>query len=970
MRVHHLSEDSRAEAAVSAESLGPVATALDGEPLAFLVLPTDKGHPRPKPMFGWGRGGQQSTPSKMPGTPNRPPGKQAKQPPASQTPAVAQPLRLLYCDDSGKFVVEPAAIRALQAVKGPVGVVAVCGRARQGKSFILNQLLGRTSGFAVAPTHRPCTKGLWMWSQPVARTAADGSTYHLVLLDSEGIDAYDQTGTYSVQIFSLAVLLSSMFVYNQMGGIDEAALDRLSLVTEMTHHIRVKAAGGDADPAELGPFSPSFLWLLRDFYLDLSEDGRAITPRDYLESALQPTPGNSKAVHAKNQIRESIRALFPRRDCFTLVRPVHDEQQLQRLDSLPPGVLRPEFQAGLEALTSLIFEKTRPKQMEGAMLTGPMLAALAQSFVGAINEGAVPTIATAWQSVAEGECRRAYDSALAAYSTSFDRSTPPEEGPLAAAHSAAVDAALGAFSREAVGSAEVRQPFETRLRAELGKQFEEYRGRVLVEAELACTRAISALDARLAAAAGAPGARLEQVVAALAAALQEYDRAAAGPGKAQAVVTYLQESLARGPLHRVVEQERAAATDAYKALEAQLRSVTSARDAAEKEAAANAGTAEDARRQWDAEASARREAEARAAAALERAHKEAREREERQATGHHQTLAGKESELRSANARLREKEGEVASLAAQLKGLEGDVRRLETSLASRERSSGQALDEARQRAAQLAAEKAEAEGARAAAESGLRRARDDAARLEETVRALEGDKARLVQEKQDAQDSLAASEAAERASAQRLSEMKKDMEALAARGQGVQRTAARVAEVEQQLQDSRASVTRLELEAQRLRADVARLQEEQRAREAEQLDLNARLGAATQARAALEQQVQTLTAERQVLDERIARHGREAAQAQANGAAVGGGPMDVDMETPEVPRKRARTEAAGGPAPAAAVAAKGGGDPIKKTVAQLKMELTAAGYATEILAVKNISKKDLVKLYQEKGLGG
>lgn len=86
-----------------------------------------------------------------------------------------------------------------------------------------------------------------------------------------------------------------------MGGIDEAALDRLSLVTEMTHHIRVKAAG-DADPAELGPFSPAFLWLLRDFYLDLSEDGRSITPRDYLERALQPTPGTSKAVHAKNQV--------------------------------------------------------------------------------------------------------------------------------------------------------------------------------------------------------------------------------------------------------------------------------------------------------------------------------------------------------------------------------------------------------------------------------------------------------------------------------------------------------------------------------------------------------------------------------------------------------------------------------------------------------------------------------------------
>lgn len=39
------------------------------------------------------------------------------------------------------------------------------------------------------------------------------------------------------------------------------------------------------------------------------------------------------------------------------------------------------------------------------------------------------------------------------------------------AHSAAVDAALAAFSREAVGSPELRQPFETKLKAELAKQF-------------------------------------------------------------------------------------------------------------------------------------------------------------------------------------------------------------------------------------------------------------------------------------------------------------------------------------------------------------------------------------------------------------------------------------------------------------------------------------------------------------------
>ena len=54
----------------------------------------------------------------------------------------------------------------LRSVKGPLAVVAVCGRSRQGKSFILNQIATacgsgaakHNQGFEVAPTHKPCTK--------------------------------------------------------------------------------------------------------------------------------------------------------------------------------------------------------------------------------------------------------------------------------------------------------------------------------------------------------------------------------------------------------------------------------------------------------------------------------------------------------------------------------------------------------------------------------------------------------------------------------------------------------------------------------------------------------------------------------------------------------------------------------------------------------------------------------------------
>lgn len=40
----------------------------------------------------------------------------------------------------------------------------------------------------------------------------------------------------------------------------------------------------------------------QDFYFDLADDGHKISPRDYLESALQPVPGTGKAAAAKNEV--------------------------------------------------------------------------------------------------------------------------------------------------------------------------------------------------------------------------------------------------------------------------------------------------------------------------------------------------------------------------------------------------------------------------------------------------------------------------------------------------------------------------------------------------------------------------------------------------------------------------------------------------------------------------------------------
>jgi len=75
-----------------------------------------------------------------------------------------------------------------------------------------------------------------------------------------------------MRIFSLALLLSSYFLYNSVGSIDENALSSLSLVVNITKHIQFKSSGeenseSEVDLENLVEYMPSFMWVVRDFAL-------------------------------------------------------------------------------------------------------------------------------------------------------------------------------------------------------------------------------------------------------------------------------------------------------------------------------------------------------------------------------------------------------------------------------------------------------------------------------------------------------------------------------------------------------------------------------------------------------------------------------------------------------------------------------------------------------------------------------
>ncbi|ETW07492.1 hypothetical protein, variant [Aphanomyces invadans] len=332
------------------------------------------------------------------------------------------PVQLIRVDPDGSFHVGEAAVKKLEKIKGKIAIVAVAGLYRTGKSFLLNLLVSKqtatgtanmNNGFAVGGTINACTKGIWMWGEPLV--LEDGTS--VIFLDTEGIGSVDREQTHDTRLFALALLLGSYFVYNSRGVIDGNAIEDLSLVVNLSKHIQTSSAAGlgGSSAAALHEYFPSFLWVVRDFALQLQDQGKEISSKQYLENALKPQGGLSAEVAGRDQIRLLLSDFFRDRDCVTLVRPVEDESQLRNLPNIPYGDLRGEFRAKFEAMKKRLLEKATPKSLFGKALNGAMFTNLAKSYVEALNSGKAPVISSAWTRVVQAQCEDAVDEAVATF---------------------------------------------------------------------------------------------------------------------------------------------------------------------------------------------------------------------------------------------------------------------------------------------------------------------------------------------------------------------------------------------------------------------------------------------------------------------------------------------------------------------------------------------------------------------------
>ncbi|XP_041495475.1 guanylate-binding protein 1-like [Microtus oregoni] len=317
----------------------------------------------------------------------------------------------------GQLVANQEALRILSAFKQPVVVVAIVGFYCTGKSYLMNRLAGKNAGFSLGSTVQSHTNGIWMWCVPHPQKA----DHTLVLLDTEGLgDVEKGDNQNDCWIFALAILLSSIFVYNSMGTINQQAMDQLHYVTELSDRIRTRSSSDQdevEDSDEFVSFFPDFVWALRDFSLELKANGETISPDEYLENSLRLIQGTGQRDKEQkfNLPRLCIRKFFPKKKCFVFERPAHGKK-LGQLESLQDQDLNSNFIEQVTEFCSYVFSSSKVKMLSGGIkVNGPRLESLVVTYVNTISSGGLPCMENAVLALSKTENAAAVQKAIAHY---------------------------------------------------------------------------------------------------------------------------------------------------------------------------------------------------------------------------------------------------------------------------------------------------------------------------------------------------------------------------------------------------------------------------------------------------------------------------------------------------------------------------------------------------------------------------
>ncbi|XP_070548305.1 guanylate-binding protein 2-like [Ptychodera flava] len=337
----------------------------------------------------------------------------------------------------GKLVVCEDALEILRSIDGPICPVAVTGPARCGKSYIASQLIKPGPFDCVFQTSnkmQPQTMGIWMGTELSKKKIRKGIEVTVVVMDTEGLGAYDAYSQDDLQLFSLMSLLSSVLVYNSRGSMTAEDIKKLSWIGTLGNVIHVSQDGKTtkSQAKDFIKFFPNFMWLLRDvsmaFSVSRGDEEIEVDVKDFiLEEVLkleEETGDSIDRVKEYNAYRKALLKSFPLFDAVKLSTPAIDADVLANMDKGENRTnLSPDFLTEIDIFLDRLMRLMKPKKAWPYVgnIHGQQFAELLKEYVSEFSSsGGVLNIHSVGSRVVETLLNDVQEKALHRYHSSMD----------------------------------------------------------------------------------------------------------------------------------------------------------------------------------------------------------------------------------------------------------------------------------------------------------------------------------------------------------------------------------------------------------------------------------------------------------------------------------------------------------------------------------------------------------------------
>jgi len=334
----------------------------------------------------------------------------------------------------------------LRRVNKPIGCVSCVGPYRTGKSLLLSRFLKSSKSFKLGPTLEGCTRGIWISTSAIVQPGSSPSTYTF-LLDCEGTgDPLEGSETSNARIALTCILISSVFLYNNTGRPDRSSLQFLNYLTTIRQRIPIQlgsTGGPGPDGASLTSSTtisssrrnfPAFLWVFRDFFLQLPvrrDTNKPYTLREYmLERVLVTQNRGARSDDADDAIIDSLLNDFRSFDVLSIGYPKRGDvpfspDELSTLDDVPWEEFDDEFKAEVEQTIITCLGRTQPFRLGGdpsseddlgPVAHGPLFSSWCHRVVDLVNSNdIIPDIPDMQQTLMKNLAEEKVSEAVDAY---------------------------------------------------------------------------------------------------------------------------------------------------------------------------------------------------------------------------------------------------------------------------------------------------------------------------------------------------------------------------------------------------------------------------------------------------------------------------------------------------------------------------------------------------------------------------